>query len=426
MTSQRLRALDVWRLPPGLHPDGAGLYLQVTSGNGRSWIYRYSLHNKEHRLGLGSAKAISLKRARELAGETRRLRAERVDPLQQRRELRDAQLVERAKSISFGQCAESYITAHEAGWRNPKHRQQWRSTLSQYVYPTIGGLPVEAIDTSLILKCLEPIWRDRTETASRIRGRIESVLDYAKARGYRNGENPARWRGHLQSLLPQPAKINGVEHHAALPYAEIGEFMADLRRRDSTSARCLEFLILTAARTGEVIGATWNEIDLKSRVWVIPGNRMKGGREHRVPLSDRAVEIVRIMQSRRENDFVFAGMRGGGLSNMSLLAMLRTMGRSVTAHGFRSSFRDWAAEQTNFPREVAEQALAHVLGDKVEAAYRRGDLFEKRRRLMAAWAEFCGKPSPSGGKVVNMNARAGVTCHGEEFGRTCLSERKLF
>jgi len=401
MTSQRLRALDVWRLPPGLHPDGAGLYLQVTSGNGRSWVYRYSLHNKEHRLGLGSAKAISLKRARELAGETRRLRAERVDPLQQRRELRDAQLVERAKSISFGQCAESYITAHEAGWRNPKHRQQWRSTLSQYVYPTIGGLPVEAIDTSLILKCLEPIWRDRTETASRIRGRIESVLDYAKARGYRNGENPARWRGHLQSLLPQPAKINGVEHHAALPYAEIGGFMADLRRRDSTSARCLEFLILTAARTGEIIGATWNEIDLKPRVWAIPGNRMKGGREHRVPLSDRAVEIVRIMQSRRENDFVFAGMRGGGLSNMSLLAMLRTMGRSVTAHGFRSSFRDWAAECTNFPNEVCEAALAHVIENKAEAAYRRGDLFDKRRKLMDAWAAYCGTPKT--GKIIAFN-----------------------
>jgi integrase len=399
MASQRLKALDVWRFPPGLYPDGDGLYLQVTSGQGRSWVYRYSLHNKEHRLGLGSAKAIPLKRARELANEARRHRAEGVDPIAQKREQRNARLIEQAKSISFAQCAESYISAHEAGWRNPKHRQQWRSTLSQYVYPTIGGLSVESIDTSLILKCLEPIWRDRTETASRIRGRIESILDYGKARGFRNGDNPARWRGHLQSLLPQPSKINGVEHHAALPYAEIGEFMADLRRRDSTSARCLEFLILTAARTGEVIGATWNEIDLRAGVWTIPGSRMKGGREHRISLSQRALEILRIMQERRENDFVFAGMRGGGLSNMSLLAMLRTMGRSVTAHGFRSTFRDWAAEQTNFPREVAELALAHAIESKVEAAYRRGDLFEKRRRLMQAWSEFCAKPSRATGSV---------------------------
>jgi integrase len=399
MASQRLKALDVWRLPPGLYPDGDGLYLQVTSGNGRSWVYRYSLHNKEHRLGLGSAKAIPLKRARELASEARRHRAEGVDPIAQKREQRNAHLIEQAKSISFAQCAESYITAHEAGWRNPKHRQQWRSTLSQYVYPTIGGLSVESIDTSLVLKCLEPIWRDRTETASRIRGRIESILDYGKARGFRNGDNPARWRGHLQSLLPQPSKINGVEHHAALPYAEIGEFMGDLRRRDSTSARCLEFLILTAARTGEVIGATWNEVDLRAGVWTIPASRMKGGREHRIPLSGRVLEILRIMQGRRENDFVFAGMRGGGLSNMSLLAMLRTMGRSVTAHGFRSTFRDWAAEQTNFPREVAELALAHAIESKVEAAYRRGDLFEKRRRLMQAWSDFCAKPSRATGNV---------------------------
>jgi integrase len=270
------------------------------------------------------------------------------------------------------------------------------------VFPAIGGLPVESVDAGLVLKILEPIWRDKTETASRIRGRIESILDYAKARNYRTGENPARWRGHLDHLLPRPEKVSKVEHHAALSHSEIGEFMADLRGRDSTSARALEFLILTAARTGEVIGASWNEIDLKSRVWTIPGNRMKAGREHRIPLSDRAAEIVRIMQSRRENDFVFAGMRGGGLSNMTLLAMLRTMGRSVTAHGFRSSFRDWAAEQTNFPNEVCEMALAHAVGDKVEAAYRRGDLFEKRRRLMDAWAVFCSKPTQSTGNVTTL------------------------
>jgi integrase len=217
-------------------------------------------------------------------------------------------------------------------------------------------------------------------------------------REYRNGDNPARWRGHLDNLLPRPDKIAKPEHHAALPYTEIGSFMSDLRGRDSTSAHCLEFLILTAARTGEVIGAQWGEFDLTAKVWTVPANRMKGGREHRVPLSDRAVEIVRIMQSRRENDFVFPG-RSGGLSNMSLLAMLRTMGHSITAHGFRSSFRTWAAEHTNFARELAEAALAHVVGDKVEQAYQRGDLFEKRRRLMQSWSDYCAKPSRAVGKV---------------------------
>jgi integrase len=404
MASEKLKALDVQRAAPGLHPDGNGLYLQVTPGGSRSWLYRYSLHGKEHRIGLGSASAIPLKRARELAAEARRLRAEKIDPLQYRREQRSAKLVEQARAITFRQCAEAYIAAHEAGWRNPKHRQQWRNTLDSYVHPIIGDLPVQDIDTPLVLKCLEPIWQDKTDTASRIRGRIEIILDWAKFREFRSGENPARWRGHLQLALARPEKIAPHEHHAALPYAAIGELMADLRGRDSTSARCLEFLILTAARTGEVIGATWDEIDLSAKIWSVPAGRMKSNREHRVPLSDRAITILHAMQQRRENDFVFPG-RSGGLSNMSLMAMLRTLGRSVTAHGMRSTFRDWAAEQTNFPREVAEQALAHVISNKVEAAYRRGDLFEKRRRLMAAWAEFCGKPSPSGAKVVKLNSQ---------------------
>src|SRR5262249_7713188 len=319
-------------------------------------------------------------------------------------EQRSAKLVEQARVVTFKQCAETYIAAHEAGWRNPKHRQQWRNTLETYVYPVIGDLPVQDIDTPLVLKVLEPIWQDKTATASRIRCRIEIILDWAKFREYRSGENPARWRGHLQLALARPEKIAPHQHHAALPYTAIGELTADLRSRDSTSARCLEFLILTAARTGEVIGATWDEIDLAAKIWTVPAGRMKSNREHRVPLSDRAITILHAVQQRRENDFVFPG-RSGGLSNMSLLAMLRTLGRSVTAHGFRASFRTWAAEQTNFPREVAEQALAHVIGDKVEAAYRRGDLFEKRRRLMQAWAEFCGKASPSGAKVVKLSSQ---------------------
>jgi integrase len=398
MATGRLGALDVQRLGPGLHPDDSGLYLQVTASGGRSWLYRYSLHGKEHRIGLGSAAVVPLKLARQLAAQARQLRATGVDPLAQKRERRTAHLVAEAKAVTFKECAESYITAHEAGWRNPKHRQQWRSTLDTYCFPVIGALPLQAIDTDLVIKVLEPIWRDKTETASRLRGRIESILDYAKARNYRSGENPARWRGHLDMLLARPNKIAPHEHHAALPYAEIGSFMSDLRGRDSISARCLEFLILTAARTGEVIGAQWKEFDLTAKVWTVPANRMKSNREHRVPLSDRAVEIVRIMQSRCENDFVFPG-RSGGLSNMSLLAMLRTMGHSITAHGFRSSFRTWAAEHTNFARELAEAALAHVVGDKVEQAYQRGDLFEKRRRLMQSWSDYCAKPSRAVGNV---------------------------
>jgi len=399
MAVEKLNALDVHRRGPGLHPDGGGLYLQVAPGGSRSWLYRYSLHGKEHRIGLGSAASIPLKLARQLAAQARQLRDTGIDPLAQKRKRRNDDLVAEAKATTFKECAEKYIAAHEAGWRNAKHRQQWHNTLESYVYPVIGDLPVQNIDTPLVLKVLEPIWQDKTDTANRIRGRIEIILDWAKFREYRSGENPARWRGHLQLALAQPEKIAPHQHHAALPYPEIGSFMAELRGRDSTSARALEFLILTAARTGEVIGATWNEIDLTAKVWTVPANRMKGNREHRVPLSDRAIEIVHLMQSRRENDFVFAGRRNGGLSNMSLLALLRNMGRALTAHGFRSSFRDWAAEQTNFPNEVCEMALAHAVGDKVEEAYRRGNLLEKRRRLMQAWSEYCARPSQAGGNV---------------------------
>ena len=401
MATEKLKPLDVQRLPPGIWPDGKGLYLQVAPGGGRSWLYRYSLHGKEHRIGLGSANAVPLKRARELAAAARQLRAEKIDPLQHRRAQRNAQLVAQVRATTFKECAEAYIAAHEASWRNPKHRQQWRSTLEQYVYPVLGALPVEAVDTALILKVLEPIWQDKTETANRIRGRIELILDAAKTRGYRSGENPARWRGHLDNVLARPSKIAPHVNYAALPYAEIGEFMSDLRDRDSTSARCLEFLILTAGRTSEIIGATWDEIDLAAKTWTVPAQRMKSAREHRVPLSERAVTILRGQQKRRESDLIFPG-RAGALSNMSLLALLRVMGRAVTSHGFRSCFRTWAAEGTNFPREIAEAALAHVIDDKTERAYQRGDLFEKRRRLMEAWSEFCGKPAPVGRKVIDI------------------------
>jgi integrase len=405
---EKLKALDVLRLPPGMHPDGQGLYLQVSSAGARSWIWRFTLHSKERYLGLGSVTAIPLKRARELAAEARRMRAEGIDPIERRREQRTAQLVEQAKSMTFKQCAEAYVAAHEPSWRNAKHRQQWHSTLATYVYPVIGALPVQSVDTSLVTRVIEPIWLKKSETAGRVRGRIEVILDYATVHKYRQGDNPARWRGHLEVLLPKRDKVNKVKHHAALPYDRVGEFMADLRRRESNSARCLEFLILTAARTAEAIGATWDEIDLQAKVWTIPANRMKADREHRVPLVPRAIAILRQMQTRRESDYVFAGMRDGApLSNMALLAMLRVMHRvDLTVHGFRSCFRTWAAERTNFPRELLEAVLAHVVGDETERAYQRSDLFDKRRRLMDAWAEYCGKAMPAGNKVINISSHA--------------------
>jgi integrase len=354
-------------------------------------------------MGLGSANAIPLMRARELAAEARASRAEHIDPLQERRQQRAAALVAEAKLMTFRQAADQFLRDNADAWRNPKNLIGWTQTLSTYVYPHIGYLPVQDIDTPLVLKCIKPLWQDKTETASRIRGRIERILDWAGAHGYRRGDNPARWKGCIAEALPRPDKLSKTEHHAALAYTEIGAFMADLRQRNSTSAMALEFLILTAARTGEVIGAQWSEIDLAAKVWTVPGKRMKGGKEHRVPLSDRACAILETMRNRRQSDYVVPGQRNAGLSNMSLLAMLKIMHRAdLTVHGFRSTFRDWAAEQTNFANEVCEIALAHAVGDKVEAAYRRGDLFEKRRRLMDAWSAFCSKPSQSAENVTSL------------------------
>jgi integrase len=307
--------------------------------------------------------------------------------------------------MSFDQCRDAYLAAHRAGWRNAKHAAQWTNTLDAYVTPVFGRLSVGAIDTALVTKALEPIWSAKTETASRVRGRIEAILDWAKARGYRGGENPARWRGHLDSLLPARSKVRRVEHHAALPFTEIGAFMAQLREQSTIAARALEFTILTAARTGEVLGARWDEIDIDTAVWTVPQDRMKGGREHRVPLSAAALAVIEQMHSRRENDYVFPGDRRDRLSDKGMDMLLRRMGRAVTVHGFRSSFRDWAAECTHFAREVAEAALAHAVGDKVEAAYRRGDLFAKRQRLMSEWAGYCDK-TPASGTVIPLHAGA--------------------
>lgn len=403
---QRLSALAVARASKlGLYADGAGLYLRVGRGGAKSWAFRFMLNGKAREMGFGSFTKVGLADARKKAIDARRLLSEGRDPLVQREEEEKqraaAENVAAARSMTFDKCAEAYISAHEVSWQNDKHRQQWRNTLSTYVSPVFGSVPVQDVGIDLIMKVVEPLWSAKTETARRVRGRIEVILDWAKVRGYRTGENPARWRGHLDHLLPARSKVRAVKHHAALSYTEMGAFMQDLRKMEGASAAALEFLILTVARTGEIIGARWSEINLKDRVWVVPAARMKSGREHRVPLSSAAIAILKRMPGSKD-DYPFVGQRPGApLSNMALLMLLGRMNRGdITAHGFRSTFRDWAAERSNFAREVVEMALAHVVEDKTEAAYRRGDLFDKRRRLMDAWAEYCGKPATPSKVVV--------------------------
>jgi integrase len=397
----------------GLYSDGGGLYLRVTPKGTKNWVYRFMLHGRARWMGMGALHTITLAEARGQVAEHRKQRFDGIDPIAARRAERQQASLDAASAITFKDCAARYIAAHKAGWRSAKHAAQWEATLATYAEPIIGSLSVQAIDTGLVLRVLEPIWTAKPETASRLRGRIEAVLDWAKARGYRQGENPARWRGHLDYTLPATSKVRRVTHHAALPYEDIGDFVVGLREQEGTAARALEFAILTAARTGEVIGATWSEFDLDNKTWTVPSNRMKSGRDHRVPLSDVAMKIVEAMASARAettpDGFVFeGGKHGRPLSNMSLLMLLRRMKRvDLTSHGFRSSFRDWAAERTGYPREVAEMALAHRIPDAVEAAYRRGDLFEKRRKLMDTWARACAtSKAPSENNVAQFRAKA--------------------
>jgi integrase len=391
----------------GYYGDGGGLFLQVSASATKSWVFRFKEGGRLREMGLGPTHTVSLAEARQKALECRKARLEGLDPIQARRGKRIQAKLDVAKAMTFAACAERYIASHKAGWRNPKHAAQWPATLGTYVYPVFGSLPVQAVDVGLVMKAIEPIWTAKPETASRVRGRIESVLDWATARGYRQGENPARWRGHLENLLPKKSKVRRVEHHSALPYAEIAAFTAELRQQEGVAARALEFAILTAARTGEVIGAKWDEIDLGEPLWAVPAERMKAGKEHRVPLSDAAIAILEGMRKIRQGDHIFPGGKAGRpISNMAMLMLLRRMGRGdLTAHGFRSSFRDWAAERTTFPAEVAEMALAHAVSDKVEAAYRRGDLFQKRRQLSDAWAKFCAA-APAAGQVVPIRKQA--------------------
>lgn len=402
MAIHKLSALSVSNeMRPGLHNDGGGLYLRVSDTGNRSWVFRYMLSGRRREAGLGSLAAIGLADARQKAADYRQQRAAGIDPIDRKHEDVKQKHLEAARALTFRQCAERYIAAFESTWKNAKHRAQWPSTLEAYVYPIIGELSIQAIDTGLVLKIIEPIWTTKIETAGRIRGRLEAVLDWAKAREYRAGENPARWRGHLENILPHRSKlrkIRPVKHHVALPYAGISAFMIELRQREAVAAAALEFLILTAARTSEVLGATWSEIDFATRAWTVPAARMKAGREHRVPLSAAAIAVLNRMKG-RDSDFVFAGPKPGKpLSNMSLLVLLDRMDRAdLTSHGFRSTFRTWTGERTSYPREIAEAALAHIVGDETEQAYQRGDFFDKRRRLMDQWAEFCRKP------VVNAN-----------------------
>lgn len=388
----KLTALHVSRATePGLLNDGGGLYLQTGPTGTKSWIFRYRVNGRLRDHGLGSAGTLSLAEARDKAQACRKMRLEGLDPIEVKRRRQAAARLEVARSITFAECAERYIKAHRAGWKNPKHAAQWSATLSTYVYPVFGALSVADIDVGLVLRALEPIWTTKPETAGRVRGRIEAVLDWAKVRGYREGENPALWKGNLSHMLPARAKVRSVTHHAALPYAEMGAFWARLATQPGTGTAALRFTILTAARSGEVRGATWDEIDLDGALWTIPAARMKAGSEHRVPLSSQAVSLLRDAAKQRVGDLVFPGARAGKpLSDMSLTAVLRRMERGdLTVHGFRSTFRDWAADRTDVPREVAEAALAHTLENKVEAAYRRSDLFEKRRALMDWWGQFC-------------------------------------
>ena len=391
----KLSALAVTRAKAkGMLADGGGLYVQITGTGAKTWLFCFNYQKKPHEMGLGPVHAIPLKLAREKATDCRRMLAEGINPLAVKREERERRILDEARTMTFKACADAYIAAHEAAWRNEKHVAQWRSTIDTYAGPAFGKLPVQDVDVALVMKVIEPLWQTKTETASRLRGRIESVLDWATVRNFRKGENPARWKGHLENLLPKRAKVQKVEHHPALPYKEIGAFMAEVRKQKGMAALALEFAILTAARTGEVIGATWDEVDVEGKTWVVPAGRIKAGKEHRVPLSPAALAILtEVHQLKAKDDgYVFpGGKEGRPLSNMALLQLLKRMKRTdLTAHGFRSTFRDWAAEQTDFPSEVVEMALAHTVSDKVEAAYRRGDMLEKRVKLMEAWAGACG------------------------------------
>ncbi|MFG1350130.1 tyrosine-type recombinase/integrase [Xanthobacter autotrophicus] len=392
--TNRLTARTVANLKePGRYADGGGLYLQVGPTGTKAWLFMFRRDGKRREMGLGSARDVGLAEARQKAEDARRLTAERQDPLESRKASM-ARQKEAEEVPSFGAFADALVENIEGGFRNDKHVYQWKQTLGPAYCAKIRDKKLGEVTTDDVLAVLQPIWQEKNETASRLRGRIERVLDAAKAKGLRTGENPARWRGHLDTLLPKRQKLQRG-HHPAMPYAEVPAFLTELRMREAMAARALEFAILTAARSGEVLGAMWGEVDLKAEVWTVPAARMKAGREHRVPLTAPAIAILRALEALHPEDddkgaYIFPGQRKGRpLSGMAMEMLLRRQKLEITVHGFRSSFRDWAAEETGFPREIAEAALAHVVGDATERAYRRGDALEKRRELMMAWASHC-------------------------------------
>ena len=390
----RLNALQVKQsTSAGWYADGNGLYLQVSKTGTKSWVFRYQISGKERRYGLGSYPTISLVSAREKAGHCRKLRINGIDPVEHKRQKAKEKQHKEAQKLTFKQCATAYIEAHKAGWKNKKHCSQWTNTLTTYAYPIIGDLPVQNVDTALVMNILEPIWYTKTETATRVRSRIENVLSWAKVRQYRTGENPALWRGHLDMLLPKRSRVQKVKHFEAMPYDELPAYFKSLRQENTIAYKALAFLILTATRSSEGRAAVWSEFNFDKKTWIIPPERMKADREHRVPLSDEALTLLKEMKTLRVNDDdnrVFPSLCNSGfITAETVLNQVKRTQNDLTVHGFRSSFRDWCAEMTSFPERLAESALAHKIKDATQAAYERGDKFEKRRKLMDAWASYC-------------------------------------
>jgi integrase len=396
---------------PGKYACGLirGLNLQVSESGAKSWLLIYELNGRRHEMGLGSVRDFKLHEARERARLARQLLADGRDPLAEKRAAKAAAAAAQARKLTFAEAAQRWLDQNESQWRNQKHRESFLGTLRTYAFPAIGNIDVAAIEIPDVLRVLEPIWKTTTITADRVRSRIERVLDYAMVRGHRPpGINPAKWPGVLDQVLPPPRKVAPIAHHAAMDYRQVPAFMARLRQEQGPAARVLEFLILTSARTSEVTGATWDEIDLDGKVWIVPAHRMKGGREHRVPLADAAVDLLRKLPREVDNPFVFVGRRGAGLSREAAPSVMERLGLNgkVTIHGFRSSFRDWAGETTSFAHDICEAALSHVRGDHSVRAYARGDLFLKRRKLMESWAKFCAMPPAKvGGAVVTLRSK---------------------
>lgn len=390
--AKELKAIEVSRITKqGVYAVGgvAGLLLQVTKQGTRSWILRAVIGVKRRDIGLGGYPDVTLAQAREKARTTREKIDDGIDPIEEKRIAKESLITAQHSRITFDEATRRFLANKNHEFSNRKHAAQWASTLKTYASPVIGQLPVSEITLAHILQILQPIWLDKTETAKRVRGRIENVLNWATVSQFRSGENPARWKGHLDNILPKPSKVVKVKHHKSLPRQELGAFLQDLKLKKGVTARALEFLILTATRSGEVRHAVWSEIDFESKLWVIPAERMKAGKEHRIPLAKEAIALLKALPVMKDNKYIFPAPRGGVLSDMALPAIVRRMKVKAVPHGFRSTFRDWCAEETNFPNNVAEMALAHTIGNKVEAAYRRGDLLEKRTLLMKQWAKFC-------------------------------------